>query len=205
MTSPAEAATQASTLAALQARGAPQLDPVGWCHIQALARRAAAHQGATRQLLDNKLARLVAASQERVAQASSAAKAALPAGAAHTARHSPLAELLAHIARQSAAAAAGTPPGPGGAAPRAPGMVELKAVRNYRSTWSRLKVDQRMAQLQAKVPGNAGPLNTHKLLHEALTLMRDASPQYLQQFMAQVDALLWLDQAGADGEARTRR
>ena len=141
MTSPAEAATQASTLAALQARGAPQLDPVGWCHIQALARRAAAHQGATRRLLDDKLARL----------------------------------------------------------------VELKAVRNYRSTWSRLKVDQRMAQLQAKVPGNAGPLNTHKLLHEALTLMRDASPQYLQQFMAQVDALLWLDQAGVDGEARTRR
>jgi hypothetical protein len=93
----------------------------------------------------------------------------------------------------------------GGRAAGTPARAELKAVRNYRSTWARLKVDHRMAQLRAQVPDQAGPLNTQKLLHEALAVMRDASPQYLQAFMAQVDALLWLDQAGGDGESKARR
>jgi hypothetical protein len=34
-------------------------------------------------------------------------------------------------------------------------------------------------------------------VHRALTLMRDTSPEYLQHFMAQVDALMWLEQAQA--------
>ena len=56
-------------------------------------------------------------------------------------------------------------------------------------------MDQRLTQALAQVPDNAGPLNTQRLLNQALQLMRDASPQYLQQFMAHVEALLWLDQA----------
>ncbi|MDO9352812.1 MAG: DUF2894 domain-containing protein, partial [Solirubrobacteraceae bacterium] len=61
-----------------------------------------------------------------------------------------------------------------------------------RSTWSRLSADQRLTQSLAKVPENAGPLNSQHLVHRALTQIRDLSPEYLHHFMAQVDALLWL-------------
>jgi len=49
------------------------------------------------------------------------------------------------------------------------------------------------------VPGNAGPLNTPRLLHEALTLMRDASPAYAHRFIAYVDALLRLEPSPGAG------
>ena len=42
---------------------------------------------------------------------------------------------------------------------------------------------------------NAGPLNSHHLVHRALLLMRELSPEYLNRFMSYVDSLLWIDQA----------
>ncbi|MCY1378726.1 hypothetical protein D9M69_663850 [compost metagenome] len=78
---------------------------------------------------------------------------------------------------------------------------ELKTLSYFRSTWSKLAADQRVTQSLAKVPKNAGPLNTHHLVQRALTLMRDLSPQYLQRFMAHVDALLWIEQVNAAAEA----
>ena len=107
-------------------------------------------------------------------------------------RSGPLAELLAHIARHSAAPAAAVP--------------ELKAVRDYHATWSRLNLERRLTQALHQVPDNAGPLNTQRLLHQALAVMRDASPAYLQCFMVQLEALLWLEQlnVGAAAPKRTR-
>jgi hypothetical protein len=61
-----------------------------------------------------------------------------------------------------------------------------------------------MAHSQALVPENAGPLNTQRLLHQALTLMRDASPDYVHRFISHVEALLWLDQARPTGTAATK-
>lgn len=63
-----------------------------------------------------------------------------------------------------------------------------------RTTWSRLSADRRLTQSLAKVPENAGPLNSQHLVHRSLTLMRELSPEYLHHFMAHVDALLWLEQ-----------
>lgn len=86
-----------------------------------------------------------------------------------------LADLLAYIARHTA---------PSG---------ELKAVRDYRGTWVRLGLEQRLRQSGAQVPDNAGPLNNQRLLHQALTVMRDTSPAYFQHFMGHVETLLALD------------
>ncbi len=72
--------------------------------------------------------------------------------------------------------------------------MELKAIRNYRGTWSRLRAERRLHQALALVPHNAGPLNTQRLLHQALQLMQQASPGYLLHFMAYVESLLALDQ-----------
>jgi hypothetical protein len=73
---------------------------------------------------------------------------------------------------------------------------ELKAVRDYRSTWSRLAVEQRLHQALANVPSNAGPLNTQRLVHQALQTLNTLSPAYLQRLVVQGEALLWLEQLG---------
>ena len=68
-------------------------------------------------------------------------------------------------------------------------------MRVFRSTWSKLSVDQQLTESLAKAPENAGPLNSNLLVLRALKLMQQTSPAYLRHFMAHVDALLWLDQA----------
>ncbi len=173
-----------SELDALRALGAQRVDPVRFRHIEALQRRAAVHQGETRALLDKRLARLLAACGQAVAEAQQPG----PNVRHQAPSRGALAELLAQLAGPSANTAK--------PAQHAPASGELKTVRYFRSTWSRLRVDQQMSQALAGVPDQAGPLNTQRLLHQALTLMRQASPDYTQRFMSQVEALLWLEQAG---------
>jgi hypothetical protein len=115
----------------------------------------------------------------------------------------PLAGLVAHLSQQSSlalsgpAADAATPPRDA-AAPTGP-PTELKALRYFRSTWSRLSVDQQLARSMARQPANAGPLNSHLLVLRSLKLMREVSPDYLRRFVSYVDTLFWLDQATPDG------
>lgn len=136
-------------------------------HIDALQRRAAQHGDATRQVIEQRLAQLRGRALPVVASDD-----------APPARHqglSPLAGLVAQLARE------------------APPAGELKALRDHRGTWVRLGMEHRLAQTLAQVPDNAGPLNTQRLMHHALTVMGDTSPAYLQHFMAHVEALLALD------------
>jgi Protein of unknown function (DUF2894) len=158
-------------------------------HLAALARRAALQQGRVRQLLDERLRVLQVAAD--AASAPSPEPVPVPEPVAPG---SALAALLAHIARQGAAPEpSATPPGP---PLQAPPPRELKALRDYRSTWSRLAMEQRLHQALARVPHNAGPLNTQRLVHQVLTALRDASPAYLLRLVAQVEALLWLEALG---------
>lgn len=204
----------AGAIAALRARGAARLDPVRWAHIEALARRAAAHDGATRQVLDDRLGVLLARCGDAVDRAHrpTLAPSAGPGPGPFPGRspgqspgqspslfpgpwpdpptnpaplRGPLARLMDHVQR----AANGTD------TPATPAPPELKAIRDFAGTWSRLRVDQRLTQSRTAVPGNAGPLNTQRLLHEALSAMRDVSPEYLHHVMSHVEALLWLDRA----------
>ena len=182
-------------------------------HIEALSRRAALHLGPVRSLLDEKL---------RALQAAAAAEALLHDTSSRpnpnpspSSPPSPLAGLLAHIARHSAQADEGEALSTGltglaglsGSRTASPGHRELRAVRDYRSTWSRLSVEQRVNQALARVPHNAGPLNTQRLVHQALTVLRDASPAYLHRLVMQVEALLWLEQMaqGAPGKAAKKK
>lgn len=236
----AEGGDPGLTLAAWRARGAHRFDPVRFRYIEALARRSAAQSDGVRQLLEAKLATLLAAYGLRYAQASVEASQALDRAVAHcpagayrlrqchaggdfNALHrlaaelvapagpaAPLAELVRHIERQSSAladqcladrrgAAVGAPGAPDAAgAAGAPGgpAVELKAVRMFRSSWARLSVDQQLTRSVARIPEQAGPLNSQLLVLRSLQLMRDVAPAYLSRFMSYVDALMWLDQAG---------
>lgn len=60
-------------LAAMRDAGSEQFDAAGWHYLDTLARRAAAHQGSVRRLLEAKLERAAASFAERFAQARSAA------------------------------------------------------------------------------------------------------------------------------------
>ena len=81
--------------------------------------------------------------------------------------------------------------------PGAEPAAELKSLRYFRSTWSRLSLEQQLSRALAQAPDNAGPLNSHFLVLQALIRMRDIAPPYLEGFIAHVDALLWLERADA--------
>lgn len=205
----------ALTLAALRERGAHRFDPVRFRFIEALARRAAARDDAVRRALEGRLATLLADYVERQERAQSEVDPSgdLPMNRQDASDRGPLAELVQQIARQASAR------GPGGLAGEVAidgdSPTELKALRYFRSTWSKLSVDRQMTQSQAKVPKNAGPLNSQLLVLRSLQLMREVSPAYLNRFMSYVDALLWLDAVGggpapapagaAHGESDKRR
>ena len=185
-------------LDAWRAQGGHRRDPVRFRFIEALARRAAVHEGDARRILDERLAALLAAYRGKLEDAQHAD--GLPAvrgdaSAKQSARlpRGPLAELVEHMARQA-------PPQGDDGAPAdgaAPAHPELKTLRYFRSTWSRLSADRRLTQSLAKVPENAGPLNSHHLVHRSLMLMHELSPEYLNRFMSYVDTLLWVDQLNA--------
>ncbi len=187
------------SIASLRERGAHQFDPPRFRYLEALSRRAQAHQGAVKQALDTKLAAAVAAYQAKFEQAGSGSghPGAVLRGSEH---RGPLGDLVDYIEQlgctqeedhPSAAAAA---PSSSGAA-----LAELKTLRQFRHTWTRLSIDQQLSRSQQKIPENPGPLNSHLLVLRSLKLMQETSPAYLKRFMSHVESLFWLDQASFGG------
>lgn len=162
-------------------------DPVRQRLIDGLVRRAECLAPAAQALVQARIAALRA----QAPTLPPAQPAAAPRGAG------PLAALRARLDGDTALPfAAGVAPGP---------PPELKTVRRYRRTWTRLGAEQRLVQALAQVPPQAGPLNTPRLVHQALCLMRDSAPEYLQHLATQLEALLWLEHAGGLGSAPRRR
>lgn len=217
----------AALIEALRARGAERFDPVGFRFIEALARRAAVHRDEARRVLDRRLAELLAdygdrfdraageagdtvarakarfpqaaaAMQQRFEAGDFAALRRLLAGLEAQGGDGPLAELLAYIQRHAPTPPSDDPALATGAIAEPQG--ELKSLRYFRRTLSKLSVERQLSRALAQAPENAGPLNSHFLVLQTLTLMRDVAPAYLEQFMSYVDALLWLDQADNSGK-----
>lgn len=178
MSSPQQPHGLAAAIEALREREAHRFDPVRFRFMETLARRAEGHEGDVRRILDAKLARLIAAygdDFERSRCTDGHTGDGRPEGLS---QRGAVGQLVDRIARHA--------PSHGHARP------DLKALDHFRGTWSRLSAQQRLKQSLAQTPKNAGPLNSHHLVHRALTLMRDLSPEYLHRFMSHVDALLWL-------------
>jgi len=84
--------------------------------------------------------------------------------------------------------------------PAPPPAEQPPALDYFRRTWSRLKADERLAQSRASLPANAGPLNSHHLVHRALATLHELAPGYYEHFIGHVDDLLWIEAAtGAAG------
>ncbi|MCR6475895.1 DUF2894 domain-containing protein [Variovorax sp. ZS18.2.2] len=169
-----------ATLGAWRERGAHRLDPVRFHFIETLAKRAADHGGEARRILDEKVTALLAAYGEDLEKIPDA-----EVVAGERSARGPLAELTDHLVRHASSERMD------------PATNELKVLPFFRSTWSKLSAERRLTQSLAKLPQNAGPLNSHNLVHQSLTLMRELSPEYLNRFVSYVDALLWVDQANA--------
>lgn len=192
-------------LASLRAAGLDRADPVRFAYLQALARRLPAQPARAQALLAERLRQAAAAL--RAASTQRAAESPMPAAAQAGALAGLLARLTPPPSAQAApAVAAPAVPGrpqaatPPVSAPAAP--AELKSVRHFRQAWKRLNAEQRLAQSRAALPQNAGPLNSQHLVHKALQQMRQLSPACFERFVAQVDGLMWLEQALGEAAAR---
>jgi hypothetical protein len=191
--------------------GADRVDPVRFRFLQAMARRAAVLDGPARQLLDEKLAghlnayaQLLDAETGANADAEPTAEPNTPPSAeSDDDAPSALAGLLAYLADP------GATPAPGeNAADCAPtwnrdalglrdAYPDVQMLEYFRAVWSRVSADRQVRQSQQQVHKNAGPLNSNQLVHRALSLMRELSPGYLQQFLSYTDALMWMEQIHA--------
>ena len=224
-----------ATLAAWHGEGAHRTDPWRFALIEAMARRAARHQGAARAVLDARLSALVS-DYRALLSARGISPVGEGASSSTTAARGALGQLVDELTGHTLGSARPTPAAPksavsatrarpasgaggrsganGGAKAEVPTLaeidldtvalhtvatasvvaMELQSVRRFRGTWSRLSAEERLRQTLAQVPPQAGPLNALHLLHRALVQMQDISPDYLQHFVAHVDALLWLEQ-----------
>ncbi|MFT4065733.1 DUF2894 domain-containing protein [Paraburkholderia sp.] len=184
-------------LDAWRASGADRIDPLRFHFIEALARRAAAHGGEARRILDGRLSALLdeyAGALEQAA-ATNAAADSVPESTASAADNATLAGLTERIADRTHADSSGA------------AYPELPALDYFREVWSRVRAEKQLRQSLAPVPGNAGPLNSSSLVHRSLSLMRELSPGYLKQFLSYVDTLSWLEQmngGAAAGKERAR-
>ncbi|WP_134166645.1 DUF2894 domain-containing protein [Paraburkholderia caballeronis] len=200
MTDETQTTTRArARLDAWRERGMDRLDPVRFGLLDALERRASRYGGDARRVLDARLDALVAAYADDVGRASSATAAT---GERDTQRETAngLADLNDYIANQARAARA---------MPRPGAWPELEMLDYFRKTWSRVSAERQVRQSRDQVPTNAGPLNSSSLVHRSLSLMRELSPGYLEQFLSYVDALSWMEQLnGGDApvaQKETRR
>lgn len=215
---PLDASHDANVLiASLRMAGAVRFDSVRWHYIEALAKRATAHQGSVKRMLDAKLVQALTAFKERFDRAQGDAEETVARSvqqyphAADDLRRllvsgdfKGLRRLIAALKTGEQCASLGAlvreleQHSPENADARLEGSTgsrpELKAIRNFRDTWAKLSVDKQVAQALEQAPRNAGPINSHMLVLRSLALMRDISPDYLNRFMSYADTLLCLDQ-----------
>jgi hypothetical protein len=179
-------------LDAWRERGADRLDPVRFRFIEALDRRAAGHSGEARRILDDRLSKLLEAYAGDLESAASRAAATSPGEPARGA----LAGLIDYMASHAPSDSDGP-----AAVPRPSSYPELEMLDYFREIWTKLSTERQFRQSLAQVPGNAGPLNSSSLVHRSLSLMRELSPGYLQQFLSYVDALSWMEQMNGGASA----
>lgn len=202
--------------------GADRVNPVRFHFLDALDRRAAAYEGPARERLDQRLLELLQAYEAELGQAPetgsshdesretdanqagpvdaadpdlhpAAADSALLPAASSSSTASPLGDLIRLITHPAADNDETLRDGLGLRA----AYPELPLLDDFRAIWAGVSADRQVRQSQEQVHKNAGPLNSNQLVHRALSLMREMSPGYLQQFLSYTDALMWMEQMTA--------
>ena len=167
-----------STLDAWRANGDDRANPVRFHLIDALDKRAAAYDGEARRMLDARVALLLDLYRSDIERAVSQ-RAAIQ----NDDERGPLATLVEDIAKSSSAYT----------------TSHAELLEYFRAVWSKVSAEKQLRDSLAQVPRNAGPLNSSSLVHRSLSLMREVSPGYLQQFLAYADALSWIEAMNGPG------
>ncbi|WP_430392171.1 DUF2894 domain-containing protein [Dyella sp. 20L07] len=189
-------------LAAWREQHADRIHPIRFHFMEALERRAAAHDGEARRLLDDKLLRLLDAYAKDVDRAVARADVSGGAITADVITRSALGTLADDIAHCAATRSGKreTPITPSQPSP----FPELEVLDDFKKIWSKIRIDSQLRQTLEQVPSNAGPLNSGSLVHRSITLMRELSPGYLQHFLTYVDALSGIEQMNASVTAPSK-
>ena len=212
----------------LRLAGADKFDPVHLHFIDVLAHRTDAHQGSVKRILDGKLAKALMAFKERFEQAQCGARDSIDqitpqfplavaelngllkagdfsgvkrviASLKKSDHCVTLGDLARDLAQHSLENVTGSFVGNGAQ------QSELNTTEYFRNTWSKLSSDRRVTQALAQAPQNPGPINSHMLVLRSLALMRDISPDYLNQFTSYVDTLLGLDQFDKESKVNAKK
>jgi len=69
----------------------------------------------------------------------------------------------------------------------------LKAARHLLAAQARLHTRHRIRQAFVEAPSNAGPLNSHRLVAQALERLGDLAPGYLEHFARHMEVLMALE------------
>ena len=160
-------------------------DPVGWHYTEQLSQRANEATGLTRDLLLAKLEKALSEMNARWDAKLDAKKlSGEPVAAPEAALPSPLTQLLQKMTRAT-----------GEAQPVKPNAwrAESPRIQQFRKQLGQISVQKQVSKAMAQAPQNAGPINSHMLVLRSLSLMREASPEYLGRFMVYLDTLLCLD------------
>lgn len=180
-------------LDAWREQGADRMDPLAFHYMAALRRRATDRDGDARRVLDSRLSDLIAAYAGDLARTAAHAANAEPGGAP---ARGMLGELTDELAGRAASRNSGNVADDNAARTALP---ELGMLDDFRKLWASVRSDSQVRRSLEDAPSNAGPLNSSRLVHRSLSLMRELSPGYLQQFLAYVDALSWLEQLNDGG------
>jgi hypothetical protein len=154
---------------AWRARGDDRANPVRFHLIDALERRACDYDGEARRMLDERLAQLLDTYRRDVE-----GFAATRAEDKDAEKPGPLAMLVDDFANASP-------------------ISHAELLDYFRAVWSKVSAEKQLRDSFAQVPKNAGPLNSSSLVHRSLSFMREISPEYLQHFLAYIDALSWME------------
>jgi hypothetical protein len=197
-------------IAALRLSGAHRLEPVRFHYLELLAQRAQTQPERVRRILEARLAQALAEWRLRHEGAHADCSADAPGQTTQAPVQSGLRGLLDYLAQhapqavpQAVAEAQGLESLEGlegGVGTR----TELKSVRHFRNTWSRLSADRQLALALDQAPKNAGPINSHMLVLRSLALMREISPDYLNRFISYADTLLCLEHSEQVQQAASR-
>lgn len=180
-------------LDAWREQGADRVDPLAFHYMVALRRRVTAHRGEARRVLEGKLAGLIESyardlARDAPASAEAGGDARGPLGA--------LADELADRGRsRNGHSNSSNDDGTRATAT----LPELALLGDFRQLWADVRTDSQVRRSLEQSSSHAGPLNSSRLVHRSLSLMRELSPGYLQQFLAYADALSWLEQMNGSG------
>lgn len=199
-----QALPETGALETLRSQGLDRYAPVRFRYLQALEARMDGQPDSVRKLLAQRLDAALAAyvAQVRAAPGVGASGVPLPAmvsgGPPDSAASTRAVAALAQLNRDlgSPRPVTGNALGSDGhAVADASAPRELRSVRQFSTTLARISAEQKVAKALARGPQNAGPLNAHRLVVQALAAMQAISPDYLQRFLVHAETLVWMEQA----------